>query len=215
MDTSSIDLQQLSGSVALNEQLVADLLKRSIGVEARLNKAKQIRNGYDELNQKAGRRGVPVLTGDSPGASSELPLGLSLNWYADMLNDNTQLKTTLSKFQSAIDLIMAKHRSQTTQLVNRVNSLQAEADARVDAAAERSQYLEEELAAMKGKMEEMLQIMSLAVTVDNDKASSLEREMEQLRTENDGLREMLGIAGIAADGINDAPVLLDDKCDAS
>ena len=57
--------------------------------------------------------------------------------------------------------------------------------------------------------------MSLAVTVDNDKASSLEKEMEQLRTENDGLREMLGIAGIAADGINDAPVLLDDECDAS
>ena len=54
---------------------------------------------------------------DGGGAAvQQLPLGLSGAWYADMLDDNTQLKTTLSKFQSAIDLIMVKHRSQTTQV---------------------------------------------------------------------------------------------------
>lgn len=38
--------------------------------------------------------------------------GLSEQWLTDLQEDNAQLRMTLSKFQSAIDLIMAKHRSQ-------------------------------------------------------------------------------------------------------
>lgn len=194
------------------------LLKRATTIESKLNKARVVRAGFADLNAKAGRRDTTVLTGVADGRAieggastkdtsaivpGELSLGLSSTWYTDMLEDNMQLKTTLSKFQSAIDLIMAKHRSQTSQLVHRVNTLQDEADAQIDAATKRSRDLEKELASIKGKNEEMLQVMSLAVSIDNEKAGNHSKELEQLRVENEGLRELLGIAGIPQPGYED------------
>ena len=93
--------------------------------------------------------------------------------------------------------------SLSSQLVKRVNTLQGEADTRVDAASKRSRDAEAELATVKGKMEEMLQVMSLAVTVDNDKAGQSVQELERLKVENHGLRELLGIAGIPNPGFED------------
>jgi len=199
---TTYDTSELAGLFAQNSKVVGDLLKRATSIQTKISKSQEVKDGITQLNEISGRRPMNELLG-SAESTGKKPLGLSEDWYNEMLSDNQKLKETLSKFQSGTDLIMAKHRSQTLQLVSHVNNMQSEADLRVDEASRRTHELELDKVQMSQKMEKMLQIMSLAVTVDNENAQDRETEMTKLQTENEGLRQLLGIAGIPQPGFED------------
>ena len=116
-----------------------------------------------------------------------------------------QLRAVLDEFQSAIDLIMTKHRAQISALRQRQSASQIEVTGALESERERAMRLEAEVVRLTAKVHEMQAVMQLAMELDaeNDRAYIAEKEVARLKSENEGLREMLGIAGLPAPGFED------------
>eukprot|EP00035_Acanthoeca_spectabilis_P023217 m.448316 g.448316 ORF g.448316 m.448316 type:complete len:211 (+) comp19644_c0_seq1:272-904(+) len=187
------DARTLSDALAIDNQLATAALDRVRTLKTKLTKATQCRESLNELNELGGRRPESVLTGAD---SKTQPLGLSDQWASDLHDDNTQLRATLAKFQAAIDLIMQKHRAQVSQFLDNAQTLQRETDAKIQAAEERNAQLEQHTQRQAGKIEEMVQVMCLAVVEDTKSQSARDTELQRLRTENEGLRQILAAAQV-------------------
>lgn len=187
------DVRTLSDALAIDNQLASAALNRARALKTKLSKATEYTKSLSTLNEFAERRSTDVLTGDNQAAT---PLGLSQQWATDLHDDNTQLRATLSKFQSAIDLIMQKHRTQVSQFMDNAKKLQSETDAKVKAVEDRNTELEQQTSKQASKIEEMLQVMCLAVVEDTKTQSVRDTEIQRLRTENQGLRQLLETAGM-------------------
>ena len=108
--------------------------------------------------------------------------------------ENTQLRETLGRYSSAVDLIMTKHRSQISDLVKCLAGAQKHEDDAVLRERRRSEALETEVVNLTGQLERAQHIMCLAIEADADRDDLATRELGQLRTETVGLRDMLGLS---------------------
>mmetsp|Transcript_28430 Transcript_28430/g.74697 ORF Transcript_28430/g.74697 Transcript_28430/m.74697 type:complete len:225 (+) Transcript_28430:332-1006(+) len=194
------DVRTLSDALAIDNQLASVALDRVRALKTKVSKAMQCRDSFKALNDLGGRRGDAVLIGsaattaDTDAPDKDEAFGLSKQWARDLHDDNTQLRATLGKFQAAIDLIMQKHRSQVSQFLDNTNAVQRDADARVAAVEDRNAQLQQQVQHQGKKIDEMLQVMCLAVVEDSKAQSVRDAELERLRTENKGLRQILGTA---------------------
>eukprot|EP00729_Bicosta_minor_P019356 gene19356-18953_t len=157
-------------------------------------------------------------TNSSDGQFEQSTEFATAQWAKDVQQENGQLRAVLEEFQSAMDLIMNTHRSQTSKWMTRLSKLELETDERVFRERQRSDRLEKELVKVNGQLQEMQAVMQLAIDTDIDRSAddSAAVEMARLKAENVGLREMLGIAGMELDP-KGAPVLAeeDEGCGTS
>eukprot|EP00037_Helgoeca_nana_P019461 m.190082 g.190082 ORF g.190082 m.190082 type:complete len:224 (+) comp24874_c0_seq2:149-820(+) len=206
-------VRTLSDALAIDNQLASAALDHVRALKTKLTKATECQKSFNELNEAAGRRSDSVLTGEAGDQDHKTKrLGLSDQWASDLHEDNTQLRQTLTKFQAAIDLIMQKHRAQVLQFLENASTLQHEVDIKVHAVDERNTQLELHAQKQEAKIEEMLQVMCLAVTQDAKSQAIRDMELQRLRTENEGLREILNAAQPPSAG-PDAPATADDSAE--
>eukprot|EP00041_Stephanoeca_diplocostata_P003470 m.34893 g.34893 ORF g.34893 m.34893 type:complete len:228 (-) comp14345_c0_seq1:229-912(-) len=189
-------ISALTDAIAIDTQLADAVLKQATALQSKFDRHIESKDKFDELMNVVGRPTATQRAKEISEQQNHSDGGLSEQWLTDLQEDNAQLRMTLSKFQSAIDLIMAKHRSQTQELMQGVNVIQAKADNSVREAEEAKVKLETEVHRLSAKLDRALQVMCLSVSEDIKSGAVQTTELERLRTENEGLRELLGIAGV-------------------
>eukprot|EP00039_Didymoeca_costata_P019354 m.337204 g.337204 ORF g.337204 m.337204 type:complete len:200 (+) comp18074_c0_seq1:92-691(+) len=128
-------------------------------------------------------------------------------WAKDVQSENGQLRAVLEEFLSTMDLLMDKHRGQVSSLIRRQEELQKEAEEKIDHERDRAKQFEAEVVQLTSKLLEMQGVMQLAIDLDTERYNdaTVDVELSRLQKENEGLRELLGIAGIPGPGYEDEP----------
>jgi len=110
--------------------------------------------------------------------------------------ENQTMSDAVEEFHASIDLIMEKYRNEVKQL-----AIQKETSKQYEAMYQREKdendVLRNENVILKQKIDQMVQVMHMAVQQDNDVSKDEESVNEQLALENETLRQLLQISDIS------------------
>jgi len=160
-------------------QSAAELLRRATQIQAKLE----------------AQCAVIASTCDNTPSSESTALSSVTQWARDVQGENGQLRAVLEEFQSAMDLIMSKHRSQVRDLLRDQEATERTVDLKVAQEKEKVVVLEDEVVRLTAKIQEMQAVMHLAVELDTERADlTPDADHVRLQTENTMLRELLQIS---------------------
>eukprot|EP00051_Salpingoeca_urceolata_P027807 m.483379 g.483379 ORF g.483379 m.483379 type:complete len:205 (+) comp22912_c0_seq1:125-739(+) len=190
-------VEQVTQSLKDGTALATSLCAKAAALQAKLKALREFQGQAQELDSLSTK---PVVIVHQAG-ESEPSQGAGSNtaterWLRDMQEENQELRSAVGEMRSALDLIMKKHRSQVHALVETKTTAEEQGDKRAEEERLRASRLEEEVVAMTGQLEEMTRVMCAAAEADARAAPGSAVELSRLRTENESLREMLGIAGM-------------------
>lgn len=107
----------------------------------------------------------------------------------EIQQENRQLKASIEEHQRAIELIMTKYR-QHTQMQIEATKMDFEAMMRTNDSNNCSSII----SSQAQKLQEAIAVMQAAIQMGDDDVNHYVEQMTKLKTENQGLRELLGIA---------------------
>lgn len=108
--------------------------------------------------------------------------------------ENKELRIALEDHQNALELIMSKYRLQVSQLIQLRQRDFLERNNRNDIGSRETIFESELIQAHSNKVLEMASVMRKAIEIDEENDCQQKMILSQLRTENQGLREMLAVA---------------------
>lgn len=110
--------------------------------------------------------------------------------------ENKELRTALEDHQTAVELIMSKYRMQISQLIqlHQKDVFERTKEEEISSSKGNTVYEANLIQAHSKKVMEMASVMRKAIEIDENNDCQLKIILSQLRTENQGLREMLLIA---------------------
>lgn len=107
----------------------------------------------------------------------------------EIQQENKQLKASIEEHQRAIELIMTKYRQHTQRQIEETK-MNFEAMMKVKNTENCSTII----SSQAQKLQEAIAVMQTAIQMGDDDVNQYVEQMAKLRTENQGLRELLGIA---------------------
>jgi len=110
--------------------------------------------------------------------------------------ENQTLADTVEEYQSSIELIMEKYRTKVQHVALNQDSFKQYETLFVK-AKEENDILRNENVLLKQKIEQMIDVMQMAVQQDNEISRNEESVNEQLLLENEALRQLLQISDVS------------------
>ncbi|XP_075235015.1 FGFR1 oncogene partner 2 homolog [Lycorma delicatula] len=171
-----LDSERLATRLKEDDSAADVLLSQTQTVYKQIDAMKQYAEETGELNELARQRPHSVLVAGIQQESRNL---------RELRQENRELRAALEEHQNALEVIMSKYRQQITHLVQ-VSKLNL-------TNMYNSQYTQV-IRRQAEKMNEMAAVMKMAAEIDEKNATQGKEVLSRLTTENQGLRELLGIS---------------------
>ncbi|KXS19895.1 hypothetical protein M427DRAFT_52731 [Gonapodya prolifera JEL478] len=111
----------------------------------------------------------------------------------DLVRENQALNQVLRDYESALEMVMGKFRSQANSVQREKRELEIKANALLQEERQKSYVLSEENALLRQRLNQAMVVMREALEADENEDEQNVR-VSALLEENQGLRRMLGIA---------------------
>lgn len=194
-----LDAKRLANRLKEKESMADVLLNETERVNYQLDSMRQFQDDLSALNILSRERSnvdmINVIHQENPQ-------------IREIQQENRQLKASIEEHQRAIELIMTKYRQHTQHQI-RETRLDFEKLAKANENNNVSQ-LHNSLAMFRTnffsfqcsniissqaeKLQEAISVMQAAIRMGDDDSNQYVEQLSQLKTENQGLRELLGIA---------------------
>ncbi|XP_060530946.1 FGFR1 oncogene partner 2 homolog [Cylas formicarius] len=171
-----IDAKRLAGRLKERDSIADTLLTETHAINKRIDAMKQFQEEVEKLNEVANQKPHSQLIANIQKENRHL---------REIQQENKELKSALEDYQHAIEHIMTKYREHTQEQVYKSH---------IDFKSfqdQRYQYIIERQAE---KIEEMAAIMDRVASSDENIEFHYEEVVSKLKTENQGLRELLQLS---------------------
>ncbi|CAO3569317.1 unnamed protein product [Mortierella alpina] len=156
------------------------------------NATLELKQQLADLQAKTAVQGSVTIASDVSQTRSQEHADYTLRIANErLMEENSQLQEQLREYERWMEYIMAKFRLQNFAMAQSRKEAMHEAYRMVEQEGELSHRLQEENAILQARLVEVGAIARKAIT---DEYYNTESIIETLETENQGLREMLGVA---------------------
>jgi len=172
-----LDAKRLANRLKEKEYMADVLYQETEQVSYQLDSMRQFQDDLNALNILARER------------NNQDMIQLTSNpQIREIQQENRQLKASIEEHQRAIELIMTKYRQHTQQ---QIQETRLDFEKLAKASNENNNCIDI-ISSQAEKLQEAIEVMRSAMG-DDDSFNYVE-QLSQLKTENQGLRELLGIA---------------------
>lgn len=170
------DAKKLAGRLKDDENVADALLNETHAINKKIDAMKQFQEEVEVLNEVARQRPHSQLIANIQQENRHL---------REIQQENRELRAALEEHQTALEHIMSKYRHHTSQQLSKT---------RIDFKSLQEKRYSEMIKQQAEKIQEMAAVMNEAALLDEKNASKDMELMSRLKTENEGLRELLEIS---------------------
>ncbi|EFA01821.1 FGFR1 oncogene partner 2 homolog [Tribolium castaneum] len=170
------DAKRLAGRLKDRDTIADTLLNETNAITKKIDAMKQFQEEVDVLNEVANQKPHSQLIANIQKENRHL---------REIQQENRELRAALEDYQTTLEHIMTKYREHTTEEIYKT---------RIDFKALQDKQYDEIIKHQAEKIHEMAAVMEQAALIDEDRMVCNEEIIARLKLENQGLREMLGIA---------------------
>ncbi|KAL7014438.1 hypothetical protein ACKWTF_015925 [Chironomus riparius] len=175
-----LDAKRLANRLKEKEQLADVLSNETERVNYQLDSMRQFQDDINALN---------ILARDRSNADMIHTIHQENPQIREIQQENRQLKASIEEHQRAIELIMTKYRQHTQR---QIEETKLDFDKLVKASEMND--CTNIISSQAQQLQEAIGVMQEAVKMGDDDMNKYVEQLMQLKTENQGLRELLGIA---------------------
>ncbi|KAF2894238.1 hypothetical protein ILUMI_11931 [Ignelater luminosus] len=171
-----VDAKRLTERLKERDNTADVLLNETHAINKKIDAMKQYQEEVEQLNEVAHQKPHSQLIANIQKENRHL---------REIQQENRELRAALEEHQTALEHIMSKYRQHTTQQIykSRINFL----------ALQNDKY-NEVISKQAEKIQEMAAVMDHAAFIDESQNNENNELMSRLKTENQGLRELLEIS---------------------
>jgi len=170
------DAKRLAGRLKERDTIADTLLNDTHAITKKIDAMKQFQEEVDTLNEVANQKPHSQLIANIQKENRHL---------REIQQENRELRAALEDYQNTLEHIMSKYREHTSDEIYRT---------RIDFKALQCQQYNDVIKQQAEKIQEMAAVMEQAALIDESRAVCHDEVITMLTAENQGLREMLGIA---------------------
>ncbi|RZC38216.1 FGFR1 oncogene partner 2 -like [Asbolus verrucosus] len=170
------DAKRLAGRLKERDTIADTLLNETNAITKKIDAMKQFQEEVDQLNEVANQKPHSQLIANIQKENRHL---------REIQQENRELRAALEDYQTTLEHIMTKYREHTTDEIYKT---------KLDFKSFQSKQYDEIIQQQAEKIQEMAAVMKKAALIDENSMVYNEEIIAMLKAENQGLREMLGIA---------------------
>lgn len=170
------DAKKLAGRLKDDENMTDALLKETWVINHKIDAMKQFQEEVEELNEVAHQRPHTQLIANIRQENRHL---------REIRQENRDLRSILDDHQIALEHIMMKYRQHTNETLMKT---------RIDFKGFQENKYSEIIKQQEEKIQNMVAVMNAAALIDEQNANRDVELITKLKTENQGLRELLEIS---------------------
>ncbi|KAJ3037170.1 hypothetical protein HDV00_001981 [Rhizophlyctis rosea] len=118
--------------------------------------------------------------------------------YAELQKENQLLNQTIKQYETTLEIIMAKFRTQAQTIQKEKHDLQLQLERVLEEERQSNEALRQENCSLQEQLSTSLQVMRQAVQADEE--SNAENMFASLAKENENLRQLLSISSVPSVG---------------
>lgn len=170
------DAKRLANRLKERDMAADVLLKETHAINKKIDAMKQFQEEVEQLNEVANQKPHSQLIANIQKENRHL---------RDMQQENRELRAALEDFQLTLEHVMSKYREHTTEQIFK---------SRINFKVLQDERCNEVIRQQAEKIQEMASVMRQAALIDETMEVREKEVVSMLKTENQGLREMLQIA---------------------
>ena len=171
-----VDAKRLRDRLKQRDCVADVLLNETHAINKKIDAMKQYQEEVEQLNEVAHQKPHSQLIANIQKENRHL---------REIQQENRELRAALEEHQSALELIMTKYRQHTTEKIYK---------SRINFLALQDHNYNEIITKQAEKIQEMASVMDYAAFIDEAQNNKNSEDLSKLKTENQGLRELLEIS---------------------
>ncbi|KAJ8919405.1 hypothetical protein NQ315_016498 [Exocentrus adspersus] len=170
------DAKRLASRLKERDILADTLLNETHAINKKIDAMKQFQEEVEHLNEIANQKPHSQLIANIQKENRHL---------REIQQENRELRAALEDYQTTLEHIMTKYRQHTSEQIYK---------SKINFKAFQDKKYSEIIQTQAEKIQEMAAVMDKAALLDESREASEQEIVSMLKTENQGLREMLEIS---------------------